>query len=73
MRAAVPEQFHHLDLARLGNRYRTAQLGVLLAGFVFGSLGAETEQAGHGEYGGENQVTHHSLLGKNGSRRAALV
>ncbi|MCY1466499.1 hypothetical protein D9M71_848260 [compost metagenome] len=64
MRAAVPEQFHHLDLARLGNRYRTAQLGVLLAGLVLGGLCSETEQAHSGKHGGENQVTHHSLLGR---------
>ncbi|MNP38892.1 hypothetical protein D3C76_1324380 [compost metagenome] len=63
VRAAVPEQLHHLDLARDGHRNRAAQLDVLLAGLdVFSLDGAHAQQAGTGENGGKYQVTHASLL-----------
>jgi hypothetical protein len=37
VRAAVPEQLDHFDLARHGNRNRVAQLDVFLAGNRLGA------------------------------------
>ncbi|MNJ80638.1 hypothetical protein D3C77_790890 [compost metagenome] len=63
MRAAVPEQLDHFDLAGDGHRNRAAQLDVLLAGLdVFSLDRAHAQQAGSGENGGKDQVTHASLL-----------
>jgi len=53
MRAAVPEQLDHLDLARVGNGHRTAQLDIFLAGLELRCLGHPAEQAGGSKDGSE--------------------
>ncbi|MNC45404.1 hypothetical protein D3C75_943650 [compost metagenome] len=58
VRATVPEQLDHLDLAGLGHRYRAAQFDVLLAGLDVLGLSGGAEQAETGQHGRENQVTH---------------
>ena len=57
MRAAVPEQLHHFDLARLGHGNRAAQLHVLFARLDILGLG-HAKQAGAGKNGRKDQVTH---------------
>ncbi|MNC64266.1 hypothetical protein D3C75_1144540 [compost metagenome] len=65
MRAAIPEQLHHFDLARHSHRNGAAQFDILFTGFKrFSSLGGDAEQAGSDECGAENQITHALLLGK---------
>ncbi len=58
VRAAVPEQLDHFDLAGLGYRYRAGQFDVLLAGLDVLGVGGGAEQADAGQRGRENQVTH---------------
>src|SRR5471032_2361749 len=67
MRATVPEQLHHFDLARHGNRYRRLQLNIGFTGFkrhIIGSLCGHAEKAGSDESGAEDQITHALLLDK---------
>ncbi|MOA13026.1 hypothetical protein D3C78_1330550 [compost metagenome] len=70
MRAAVPEQLHHFDLARHGNRNRIGQLDIR-GGWGVGGLGSHAKQAGSGKNGTDDQITHALLLDKF-FRRARL-
>ena len=72
VRAAIPEQLDHLDLARLRYRYRVAQLLVLATGFDVLGLGVQAQQAEAGEGGTENQVTHAELLENEGRADTAV-
>ncbi|MNY13821.1 hypothetical protein D3C86_1469730 [compost metagenome] len=63
VRAAIPEQLHHFDLARHGDRNRIAQFDIRCGGGVSG-LGSHAEQAGSGKNGADDQITHASLLDK---------
>ncbi|MNN35414.1 hypothetical protein D3C81_1492640 [compost metagenome] len=63
MRAAVPEQLYHFDLARYGDRNRIAQFDIRCGGGVSG-LGSHAEQAGSGKNGADDQITHALLLDK---------
>ena len=65
VRAAVPEQLYHFDLARDGNRHRIAQL-YIRGGRGFSGLGSHAEQAGSDEGGADDQITHALLLDKLG-------
>src|SRR3990167_1017179 len=66
MRATVPEQLHHLDLAGYRNRNRIRQLNIGFTGFKrhIGSLCGHAEEAGSDESGAEDQITHALLLDK---------
>ncbi|MNV61926.1 hypothetical protein D3C71_1544530 [compost metagenome] len=63
MRAAVPEQLHHFDLARHSDGNRVAQFDIR-GGWGFGGLGSHAEQAGSGKNGADDQITHALLLDK---------
>src|SRR5690606_22548985 len=62
MRAAVPEQLHHLDLARISHRHRRLQFDVFLAGLELCRLDRQAEQAGGNDDGTEHEFTHGDSL-----------
>jgi hypothetical protein len=62
MRATVPEQFHHFDLARHSHRNGVGQLDVRGLRFLGVGLGSHAEQAGGDERGADDQITHALLL-----------
>ncbi|MCY1413521.1 hypothetical protein D9M71_289540 [compost metagenome] len=71
VRAAIPEQLHHFDLARYRHRNRVLQLGIPVGGYRFCRLGSHAEEAGGDQRGAENQITHALLLSSLLSRLGA--